>query len=579
MDVMLLRALVGLSLLCSMASASPLDDLKAVKRWKGTIEFHDDDPLKVDGPKHQTCTIGKNCVEVYTAKSENLLGATIVADGKTATASAQVGFRTHISTEAIRTFSEQCGSTGSMLNPKPGPTKGGRIEERSSLDGEGKASVESYASVEILSATEYKVSFRVPPIEGTQKVVETFVSSGGCYQRKKDLAPPTTMKAFSMNYSIDHRSPLPALPANLSTLELAGTGARGNQKFTWSLRPVIESTLVADAGRAQTVAWGKSVKLDGSRSKGKISRWEWRVTNAECATESELKTLKVVNGKTVTFQPLCSLDMELTVSDGKEAATASVHVDVTRRAWKTPAIPKTTLDWKTKPNAVTDAKWGKPSMTYEGANKEKIWPSKLKWGENVCLHDDKTTVYGITHPHPAGGLVKGAEWRGGGLEIETMKGGPFDGWHYVKSSSIVIERKAIFNEWVHPDAKPPFPEAGQNIATANAKVFKDWRLALEQHEGDGNDKRPKVGHTKLIREGLKQHPDLDPRHVVEPLAAPDRMRLWGKADGALLDVNRRLLDISAESDIDITPDKLLWQGNFLYWNTTIDDWVPAKDSL
>ena len=218
----------------------------------------------------------------------------------------------------------------------------------------------------------------------------------------------------------------------------------------------------AHAGGPYSPLRGKSVTLDGSKSKGRCLTYTWTFSaapkekdkpsqfkngtgiheeDAESveATERVIKENSCPEGtsgnsgaqktgpKAPTFF-LCSLTVTLTVRDGRgQEDTDDVVVKVKARG------PK---GWQTKVEK-------KQKVTYEVGGSHVKRPRsgevpKLELGKNVCAIDDS----------PAHALHAGRSWLGEGYEVASIEDpqGPFDQWWFIDRTTLRIKRAARLNQ-------------------------------------------------------------------------------------------------------------------------------------
>ena len=328
-------------------------------------------------------------------------------------------------------------------------------------------------------------------------------------------------------------------------LAMAGGGYAANQAMQAMNRPLPEaeecsrmtydserSPLKAHPGGPYTVRRGEQAVLDGSKSTGTCLKYTWTFSAAtgddvdkpghsdQGSTEDQdifraVDALACPEGttgnpgarKTGVRAPtnfLCSLRVTLTVTDGKNADSKDVLVKVKPRG------PK---GWKTQVTKKQKEKFIPASRLVIG---------QLQFGKNVCALD-------TTGGHA---LHAGRSWQGNGYSLSSIDDpdGPFDGWWYIGSSSLKIEREVQLNQ-----------DLGKNSALYKENMaagFKDievLRQSVLEHERL---------HGVLIFETMQriQKEGNDPAKIIETLSTgeydKENLILWadtaiGQIEGAL----------------------------------------------
>ena len=224
--------------------------------------------------------------------------------------------------------------------------------------------------------------------------------------------------------------------------------------------------------------------LDGSGSEGDIKSYEWTFDRADCTGGPCVgycdrvgpKTGAKKTGARVTIKPLCTIQATLTVTDGQDEDTDSVEVTVTPRSegWRTrffhrwaptPAQRAHPLAPKDPPVVTCFADCTVELRNGFNAPDPKTCPGQeLPESRIVCpLLSGKTTWNG----------------RGYTLAVIADPGGPFDGYTYVKASTLTVRRIAYINPFL---LSGPFYEYNKTHAPPAGQVDQ-WIEAVKQHEG------------------------------------------------------------------------------------------------
>jgi hypothetical protein len=271
--------------------------------------------------------------------------------------------------------------------------------------------------------------------------------------------------------------------------------------------------VVADPGGPYKVVRGGVAPLDGSRSKGRCLTYTWTFgpdPSPEEAPpdkhrpgtgifaedeESVAATARVVaenscpagtrgnpgarkNGRTAPTTFLCTLEVTLTVTDGRSTDSKSVLVKVQPRG------PK---GWKTAVGMEKKERYEPGSRlirTPAGG-----LPVDLHLGTNVCALDDS----------PAHAFQAGRSWAGEGYKVASVSDpdGPFDEWSYVGNANLRIQRAARINQDLDQGSalfKRNLKQGYRDIQTLRESVIAHERLhgdlmfeMFRRIDGEGRD--------------------------------------------------------------------------------------------
>jgi hypothetical protein len=323
--------------------------------------------------------------------------------------------------------------------------------------------------------------------------------------------------------------------------------------------------LVAVPGGPYNTPRARPIQLDGSHSKParKIKRYDWTFRPGPgCPRNRPLRRTKV-SGARPTIVALCSLVVELKVTDrrGQTSPGAEAELTVEPRAGE---FEKTPVDHRDQPLEDRDRQHG---LTPE----DQPWDPK-NGGKSITLGINVSACA----PRRGKAAVKAEDSdlcpyvasrsrEGHGYKVARVNdpGGPFHGFWYVSSTELSIERLALYNPWLRPHGRE-IPGLGitwygfNETAPAYADAVRGWWNALRRHEGDGMPGQPKTGHTGAIREAIKKK-EHDPRRAIEPVFASRRDNLTRLVDGELKSVEDALN--AAEGPHDLPP---IWTGRLRF---------------
>lgn len=342
----------------------------------------------------------------------------------------------------------------------------------------------------------------------------------------------------------------------------------GFRKWCFTRREADLESCKADELQAVASVSGSSLRaatrtLDGSRSTGDIKSYTWTFSSAPCsgpavdacagaceATGPKPRARK--RGERVTIKPLCSILATLTVSDGQNEDSDSVEVMVSPRVqgWRTRVFHR----WIPTPRsgAPSDAPIGPPRASCSAPDQCTV---ELRGARNV---PDPTSCPGeeflgsrIFCP-----LLSGKRtWneRGYTLAMVADPGGPFDGYAYVKRSTLTVTRLA----YVNPDL---LSGTFYDYNKAQGAKVDDFIAAVKNHEGWGAPGKPRTGHSQIMRDVIADPTGRhDPRRELERLFAPRAASLQDDADEKI-----KAIDEFVDSASD-DPLELIWEGNlYLY---------------
>ncbi len=274
----------------------------------------------------------------------------------------------------------------------------------------------------------------------------------------------------------------------------------------------LKAVITASAGAKR----GDTLTLDGSGSlpAGKIESYHWKISpGSDCpsgvqAFERDTKSL--------SFRSLCSMQAELTVkaAGSNQTDTAMQQVTVAARAWN-----------------VTLSRNDTPGQLNSHFRMDRF----PRLGLNLCSHEALATAQESGHfIHKEKGS---ATWNGVGYQVDTIHepGGPFDGWSYVKSQNLQIDRSVLISGELMEGSEV---YRLNRIACQGAKPDKcmlDLVIAATvAHE---------EAHTDLLHEAAKTD-DGNGAKRIEKLTAPPsegKAGLIKKADSELSQVETVLL--------------------------------------
>lgn len=351
---------------------------------------------------------------------------------------------------------------------------------------------------------------------------------------------------------------------------LKGTYTLGFDTWHWDF--VAGNGLRAVPGGPYDVMRAGTAHLDGSAStpKRKIRSYRWTFNpGAGCPPGVPRDTHK--SGARVSIVALCSLDVALTVSDGKNSDTHTTQIQVTPRRWLTP-VTMAGYQYRYYPDVL-------PPVADPFDLSQNDQPRVEVDGENLsaCPHANQDTppealvcpLYYLHHTFDNYGYR---------LVQVHDRGGPFDGWWYVGSSTMSIERKAWVNGYLFSGApRSPLLEV-PNFYTYNSTNGRDvagFLQALLEHEGWGKPGVPRSGHTSAIKEEvIEDGGRADPRKIAEKMFGPRKRQLVTEIDEKVL---------SAQAVIKINTDDplaVIWRGQLYKWYVNLQKYeLTVEESV
>lgn len=287
---------------------------------------------------------------------------------------------------------------------------------------------------------------------------------------------------------------------------------------------------IADAGGPYTVVRGKNVPLDGSASEGKIKSYEWTFLPApepdpvegEDAVEKPFcekpRTDGKKKGKTAKAVILCDVTAILTVTDNK-GRTDSDFAKVTVKARDFKKIP----------------------FTHQA--KAKKLKGKFAVSSRACLGGcvlgrNVPTAYASKPEKSPGWFIEGGEPDKPGWTPKEVKdkGGPFDGYHYVGSHQLKIDRTSLVQAELWPGSATRKANAAANRGRSAADQYTPGKVfdSVLAHE--------KI-HSDLIREKLDEiqgDPKTDPVPFLEGSVREDEKLLVASGNSPILTANQAI---------------------------------------
>lgn len=336
-----------------------------------------------------------------------------------------------------------------------------------------------------------------------------------------------------------------------------------------------EDGLSADAGGPYTVKRGGTVKLNGSKSKGKIKDYEWKFIPKPDRTAPDNgpgqyeppicekpRADAEKKGKRAEAVALCELTAVLTVRD-KKGNTDTDTADIRIKARKLGPI-KVKHQPKAKPTE------GKFSVV------DNICECFL--GRNIPTRDAaKGKTEGDSH------FIDGGRDDLLGYRVAKVKdkGGPYNGYHYVKSHSLKIDRTALVQAELFPGTRTRRENDKQNAQRKKlglplydpATVYR----SVLAHE--------KV-HTTLMQEKLSEIVESgnDPVEFIEGLVFESEKTLEANANSKIGDADTAIGTYALNEDtVHARLEAQGWKGGFMLapLGSTRDftEWTPPSLAL
>jgi hypothetical protein len=282
----------------------------------------------------------------------------------------------------------------------------------------------------------------------------------------------------------------------------------------------LKAIITATQGRQR----GDTMTLDGSSStpRDKIASYHWKITpEPDCP--------KGVNGfereaKTLSFRSLCSMQAELTVK-----ATASDDTDTAMQQVAMAARP-----WN-----VTLVRNDEPGRLNSHFRIDQF----PRLGKNLCSHEAKDGDQ--ESGHYIHKKKDSSTWNEVGYQIETIhdKDGPFDGWSFIKSQKLEINRSVLISGELFPDAEVYKLNRIACLGKTGSKCMLDLVIAATTaHE---------TSHTDLLHEAAKTKEGNGAKRIESLAASPDEgpQGLIKKADSELSQVETVLLDATKDDNV------------------------------
>jgi hypothetical protein len=337
-----------------------------------------------------------------------------------------------------------------------------------------------------------------------------------------------------------------------------------HQVNTWTVTLVPAGALLAvpEASRALR---GGTATLDGSKSRGRITSYVWTFrADAGCGNVAT-KAGARKTGERVTIKVLCPVVAKLTVGDGQKTNWATVTVPVTPRTeeFTTPPVKHKEL---LKDDRVSD-----PPFVHPGSN------YGITLGLNVAACDEKSTgrPYLCPPARTVGGTLTGLGGRYTFARVDD-RGGPFDGFSYVATAPMTIDRIGILNYWVLPGSpafvanQPNFWDYNSThpVAVGGANQGVDLaglRAAMSAHEGMGIPGQLSTGHSGRLQAWISDESS-DPRRAIEGMFDPNQRTLQRRIDQKLADVSRDLFVATKD------PLPVIWRGQVWFYDREDSVW-------
>lgn len=385
------------------------------------------------------------------------------------------------------------------------------------------------------------------------------------------------------------------------------TGAETNvdgqvtERFSWNLKAKDNGSLHADAAGPYRVRRGMRVRLDGSRSRGKIESYRWTFLRAaEDDPPANIASTQSGNqqsppgtpcpkrvqprrgrkkGAKVTAVALCTFKAKLTVSDGRHEDSQTAVVEVVPRNWVTPTrLPTPTYKSKLLGDLVV----------YDARD-------QALFGVNIpdCEDDRPAALWRDDMFCPRPRREGTTSWLNLGYRLHEVHdtGGPFDGIWHVDDPTFSVRRKVLLNIYMFEDAPDPKPKPGRRPPPglrpppvswfdANLPRARAWIETIRQHETEGRigtDGKPirRSGHTQAVIEAMAADPThADPRRAIEDVITHDRGDAQNQADGRLKNAGKIICDWQSDPLTDLWDDDpvLLWNGRV--WTSGVEKHDP-----
>jgi hypothetical protein len=326
-------------------------------------------------------------------------------------------------------------------------------------------------------------------------------------------------------------------------------------------------TLTAKAGGPyDNVVRTQLVTLDGSQStpgEYPIDKYAWSWTpSADCGNVTLASSGET--GESVTIEPLCSLNITLTVTDQRgNIATDTTTLTVIARGGE---FATTTPNYEPDPNRRPPSGWREPLINYDSL----IAGSLLSYCER---NEPDNSIC----PAPQNGTYNGPN---SGYTIEPVQDrngnqiGPFDGFSYIATTKLEYHTVGVFNPYLLPGGDPPSgaclkTETCVNFYTENTKKHIDmagWLDALHEHEGGGTAGCPLCGHAGAISQFATTSAG-NVNQLLEPLFDQSASSLANTADQRIRDTNTLAFEFSKD------PRPVIWGPSpVMLWSLAGQKW-------
>jgi hypothetical protein len=374
-------------------------------------------------------------------------------------------------------------------------------------------------------------------------------------------SPPTIQVGFSWSSG----SPSPPYRGSRIAGRIEARNEGNHGIITWNLtgEPEQDCDELRARARATTSLRAERVTLDASSSapRGCIRAYRWAFEPGNDCDGVSLKP-STKSGPAPTIVPLCTLVATLTVigEKGKRAQT-STRIRVRPRT-----ADFTTPDVTHEEKRVEDARINDPPFTHPGED----YGDKnggIVIGLNVSACREGSRAAPLLCPDVGGGSGLGKRYT---LATVQDPGGPFDGFVYVASAPLAIERIGILNFWFLPGGPPVAPGKPNfyDYNRANGTDVDGFIAAASAHEGKGRPGRLSTGHSGRMQAYISvPDRDADPRRMLEPKFGRSRNALRADIDRELESITGALLVATRD------PLPEIWSGKLWLYDPELETWV------
>ena len=383
--------------------------------------------------------------------------------------------------------------------------------------------------------------------------------------REKCETPGEPQTSTQVTFSWNSGSPSPPYrgPRIAGRIEARQEGNHG--VVTWNLMGQEEEScdeLRARASRT-TSHRAERVTLDGSASgpRNCIRAYKWAFEPGDNCHGAALKE-STKTGPTPTIVPLCSLDATLTVigEKGKRATTsARIRVRPRTDGFTTPDV--THNEVRVDDARINDPPFAHPGEDYGDQN------GGIVLGLNVSACRQGSRGAPFLCPDVGSGTGLGKRYT---LTTVHDPGGPFDGFLYVATAPVTIQRVGILNIWFLPGG--PIVAPGQpNFYDYNRTHGSDvasFIAAASAHEGMGVTGQLATGHSGRLQAYISvPDRDSDPRRTIEPKFGRGRNALRDEIDRELSSLSTLLFTATRD------PLPKIWSGKLWLYDPELGTWV------